>query len=321
MSDDYKSDISNLDYIWIYGYDLENYVNEENIEKFITFINENVKTCKSILFDLQGEGDSTETYLQLFDRFRSKISIQNYVPKILWNVNKKVSYKDYDIFYTKYYELVYWYRAKNITNLRFDNKIDRKYFLSFLNGKLRPHRKQMLKLILSNLDRLGTCLVSNLDNTTDIPYMDVGGWEETKNKFASGESLIRNSYINLVSESSGKNSEVIFITEKSIKPFVYQQIPIFLATPGIVQHLRQYGFDLFDDIINHSYDKETNLDIRCEMILEQLLNIKTIDLRKYFEINENRLLYNFNIYHQMTAEIENVHNILHSWIINNEEPI
>ena len=315
VSNKYTSDISDLDYIWIYGYDFNDNRRSQEIENFVSFINENVKSCKNIVFDLQGEGSFTETYLQYFDKFRKQLDLNNYTPKILWNINKPVTYKDYSIFYAKYYEMVYWYKANNITNLNFRNEVNRKYFLSFLNGKLRKHREIMLELVLANTDNFGNCLISNLDKSSKLPYIDVGGWEESKSRYASAESLIRDSYINLVSESNYTNTDGIFITEKSIKPFIYQQIPIFLSAAGTVKHLRKYGFDVFDDIVNHAYDDESDITIRCKMILQQLLALKQIDLKHYFESNETRFLHNFNLYQRMISEIDNIDMALKNWIL------
>lgn len=319
MTNTYISDISKLDYISTFGYNLqEGSPDRENIEKFISFINENVLECKTIFFDLQGEGHGTDSYLKYFDNFRSKITLKNYKAKILWNINKPILYKDYDIFYTQYYELVYWHEVCNVQNLKFLNTSKRKYFLSFLNGSVRHkhHRYTMLKLLLHNREKFKECLISNLDKDIDLPFLDIGGWNEAKNKFASAESLIRDSYINLVSESEGSNPLGIFITEKSVKPFIYQQVPIFLGTTGLVKHLRQYGFDLFDDIVDHSYDNELNINVRCEMIFEQLLNLRDFDFEDYFRKNNERFFHNFTVYKNMVQENKNIHNKLRDWILN-----
>jgi hypothetical protein len=66
----------------------------------------------------------------------------------------------------------------------------------------------------------------------------------------------RHSYVNIVTESNYFNEKIdaIHISEKSLIPFFFFQLPIFLASQGHVGKVREYGFDLFDDIIDHSYD-------------------------------------------------------------------
>ena len=75
------------------------------------------------------------------------------------------------------------------------------------------------------------------------------------------------SYLNIVTEHDFESE---FISEKSIKPLLSEQLAIFVAGPGTVNLLRKIGIDVFDDIIDHSYDLETNNAKRMGLILEQL---------------------------------------------------
>jgi hypothetical protein len=60
------------------------------------------------------------------------------------------------------------------------------------------------------------------------------------------------SYCNLVIEHSMK---IEILSEKSFKPFIAKQIPIYLAQAGACEMLTKLGFDLFYDFINHNeYD-------------------------------------------------------------------
>ena len=68
-----------------------------------------------------------------------------------------------------------------------------------------------------------------------------------------GQQLYK-SLISIVHETNNYEQTGIFLTEKSFKVFAWHQIPIFAATSGHVQAVRELGFDVFDDIIDHSYD-------------------------------------------------------------------
>ena len=81
------------------------------------------------------------------------------------------------------------------------------------------------------------------------------------------------SFINIVNETDF-DDKTIHITEKSLKPFYYYQYPIFVAPYEHCKYLRDYGFDFFDDIIDHSYDNEKNNKKRIFMIIEELIRIK-----------------------------------------------
>jgi hypothetical protein len=81
-------------------------------------------------------------------------------------------------------------------------------------------------------------------------------------------------FINLVTETSNQTDpdswHEVFITEKSLKAFLYRQIPIFWAVPGTVQLLRDIGFDVYDDIIDHSYDNIKDPDLRLNTMISTL---------------------------------------------------
>lgn len=72
------------------------------------------------------------------------------------------------------------------------------------------------------------------------------------------------------------NSDRLFFTEKSAKPFLLSQMPLFIAAPGYVNRLRKLGFDLFDDIIDHSYDKEDNVFKRCDIVFSELKRLSEL---------------------------------------------
>lgn len=296
---------------------LPNHEDSMKVNLFIDMINDNVKSIGTILFDLQGEGSHNKSILTFFDSFRERIKLTNYKSKILWNNSEPLNYKDYDIFYNLGYELIYWYYANNLIVTEYDNNCNRNYLFSFLNGQInnRIHRYKMLKKIInSELNDYG--LISALDTTTDIPYKTIGGFD-TKNKFTSAVNLIKDSYVNLVSESDlGDKTIGFFITEKTIKPFIYSQIPLILAKPGMVAHLKKYGFDMFDDIIDNSYDSIIDLDGRIEMIYNELLKLKSINLSEWFKDNDNRFKYNYNLYKNIVNNSSNIHTILAKWILN-----
>jgi len=72
-----------------------------------------------------------------------------------------------------------------------------------------------------------------------------------------------NSYLNVVTEHDFESK---FFSEKSIKPFLTETMAIFVAGPGTVQLLRDIGLDVFDDIIDHSYDNENDPTVRLSKI-------------------------------------------------------
>lgn len=83
-----------------------------------------------------------------------------------------------------------------------------------------------------------------------------------------------NSYFNIVTESAFcSEEEVVHVSEKSFRPFFYYQYPIYLTTPFHVKKLREWGFDVFDDMIDHSYDLIENDGDRFKAFIDELLRI------------------------------------------------
>jgi hypothetical protein len=114
---------------------------------------------------------------------------------------------------------------------------------------------------------------SRLPLLLDGPATDFSQYDIDNPQFA--ECLI-----NVVSETAYEriepeplqyaNWEVLFLTEKTAKPFVMFQIPIWSAVQGTAAAVRDLGFDIFDDLIDHSYDNEPDPRKRISMVVQEL---------------------------------------------------
>jgi hypothetical protein len=103
-----------------------------------------------------------------------------------------------------------------------------------------------------------------------------------------------NSYINITTESNFQSND-IHITEKAFKPFYFFQIPIFLSTYNHLKLFRaRYDFDLFDDLIDHSYDDEPNHRTRFFMIFDEIkkLHKNKESVIEFYKNNQERLINN-----------------------------
>jgi hypothetical protein len=92
-----------------------------------------------------------------------------------------------------------------------------------------------------------------------------------------------------------------FITEKTIKAFAWCQVPIFITCKDHDLYLRRYGFDLFDDIIDHSYNQEDDPTTRIKMAIDQLEKICSWSIEKcsdYKKQNTERFLKNYTLARQ-----------------------
>jgi hypothetical protein len=108
---------------------------------------------------------------------------------------------------------------------------------------------------------------------------------------------------NLVVETSSQNDpgiwHSVFITEKTFKAFGLRQIPIWFAVPGLVTEVRKLGFDMFDDIVDHSYDLVYNENERFSQIFAQIQRFNhDMDLKQCQQLRDNmhdRLNNNFDM--------------------------
>ena len=84
------------------------------------------------------------------------------------------------------------------------------------------------------------------------------------------------------------------IDEKFINTIYGRNFPILISSVGTVELYRKFGFDLFDDIIDHSYDLIENpidrlwaaIDLNKHLILDPTRTIKTwIQVQDRFESN------------------------------------
>jgi hypothetical protein len=84
-----------------------------------------------------------------------------------------------------------------------------------------------------------------------------------------------------------------YLSEKTYKIFVVGQIPIFCAAQGAVQLLRNLGFDVFDDIVDHNYyDNEPDWKTRITRMHKVLDHLSTLNHEQIKFDTYQRRLYN-----------------------------
>lgn len=130
--------------------------------------------------------------------------------------------------------------------------------------------------------------------------------------------IFRTCLFNIIIETSNQTDNnswnSIFISEKTFKCFDLYQIPIWVAIPGTVAQVRQLGFDMFDDIVDHGYDVVTDPAQRTNLIIEQVKK-----LNNYYTLADcqtlrssvwNRLQANYSKLDQLTEQYEEIHDQL-----------
>lgn len=150
-----------------------------------------------------------------------------------------------------------------------------------------------------------------------FPIIVEEDWELNGSYYVGNCSrLYQDTYINYITESLTNysfdpyiNKFQEYITEKVWKAMFSGQFFYILGTPKIVEHLRDLGIDVYDDIINHSYDNEPDGVKRIQLILDDLDRLLDLNLDKvWLDTHERRkrnldLVYSQEFQDFLTSEL------------------
>jgi hypothetical protein len=130
----------------------------------------------------------------------------------------------------------------------------------------------------------------------NLPYYtyDYDKFETYDNPHSTLFPVHLNSYCNLVMEHT---MEVPILSEKSYKPFIAKQIPVYLAAIRAAEALKYLGFDLFYDFINHdNYDDlqindwrvPENFTMRIDRVHQLIDKLYTTNFTEFFHLPETQ---------------------------------
>ena len=91
------------------------------------------------------------------------------------------------------------------------------------------------------------------------------------------EQAIIDSKVTIVLETYIDRPDSISLSEKIFRSLQLPRPWLMFASHGAVAHLRRCGFDVLDDVVDHSYDLEPNNAQRQSLILDQVAKWQHID--------------------------------------------
>ena len=96
-----------------------------------------------------------------------------------------------------------------------------------------------------------------------IPYSDIDSYIKPPIIFGNNTDvdLWKRVYSELMIEvvvETNQTPDTFFITEKTFRPIAYGKLFLVIGSPEFEQNLKRMGFDIFDDIIDKSYDGESS---------------------------------------------------------------
>ena len=129
-------------------------------------------------------------------------------------------------------------------------------------------------------------------------------------------SVFHSCLFNLVVESSSQTDLGVwrshFITEKTFKAFGLRQLPLWFAVPGFVAQVRKLGFDLFDDIVDHSYDTIPDEHTRFASVAQQVKQLdQQLTLDQCQQLRRSlldRLNQNFELLKTQAKQVQTIYN-------------
>ena len=169
-----------------------------------------------------------------------------------------------------------------------DKNFDSNYNYVSLNRNKRSHRAFLVSLLhVENLDQRGLISCMFKDSVENVlEYLKWPLDSEMQEKISKGFELVKNSnslltdsreiyvednndnvtnfnqrlrnyytntFVEIVTETSC-TEKCFNLTEKTLNSIYGCNFPILICSPGAVSFLRNMGLDVFDDIVDHSYD-------------------------------------------------------------------
>lgn len=126
----------------------------------------------------------------------------------------------------------------------------------------------------------------------NLGFSDYGDFKDWPNNNLFTESLLKpNSFLNLVTESL---TDIIFLSEKTWKPILLEQPFIILGSRNQNLELLKYGFKLYDEIFDYSFDSEEDLQFRVVGIINNLNRIKNKDYNELYDLIKEKIKFNKN---------------------------
>jgi hypothetical protein len=157
-----------------------------------------------------------------------------------------------------------------------------------LNGTTRKHRE----LIAYYMQEHFTNGILSFGERIPLPEWDFSTYYGCENELNWIRLLpvYADCKVNIVTETQYYESPGI-ITEKTLMALLGLQVPIVIGYPGIAEHCKRLGFDMFEDLVDHSYDNMPD-DARWKAAID--LNKGLINGKFDRNLILDRLLWNQN---------------------------
>lgn len=214
---------------------------------------------------------------------------QNYkiITEHLWNSGPANSLNNSMLLTNKnwfWYSESLYYISKGQQNY-IPNKTYKKLALMPL-WNYNPFRDQLVNSIADLLDNF---IYSYVDKGIYLPDDDVFS-SSRYNHF--NPSWYNDTYFSIVAETR-VDTEYFFISEKTYKPLAFYHPFVILGQSGILQHLRDNGFETYENLFDETYDISIDFNVRFEKVISCIRNYNNIP---YDQITLDKLQHNHDLF-------------------------
>jgi hypothetical protein len=275
---------------------------------------------KKLVVNFTGEGHDPEIVQQLLEHLKTW-PIKDML--VVFNACVDVDLLTYQAVSRRDFMINHSHWLKHLKHIDPTWKVDHKFLC--LMRRPSPSRARLADKLLHSIDSLKLsfgCMsesmvlseYQSLVPKQNLPIL-IDGIVDRKsgpNEHNQSSSVFHNCLFNIVVESSSQTDPGIwrsqFITEKTFKAFGLRQIPLWMAVPGLVSQVRDLGFDLFDDIVDHGYDTIEDEVQRQEKLVEQIKQLnQTYSLDQCQQLRnhlQSRLENNFKLLISRSSAID-----------------
>lgn len=183
------------------------------------------------------------------------------------------------------------------------NDLEYKYHFVYLNGKSHYHRCQLID-ILAKDDLLKYSAYSWHDEYTALPeHRYQFKYYNGKRKILDEQFAVKKdqgwfppeyyqSFFQVVPETSVRAK---FITEKTVAPLLLGKPFLIAGAKGINRKLEEFGFKLYDELFDYSFDDVDDDEQRFQLINENVKRITDIpvtELKKHNSLIRDKVMFN-----------------------------
>jgi len=170
---------------------------------------------------------------------------------------------------------------------------------SCLNNVPHYHRCMMIdKLHEAALFDYGQISWNNINN--EYSKYTFKSWEQeiiqSQDNFLQNNNSFETAFMKndrtLISLTTESTSKVLFHTEKIFKPLSQKKPFISLGDKNQNLDLKNYGFELFEEIFNYDFDEKIEIASRVNGIIDNLILLKNRDYSEIYEQLKPKLDYN-----------------------------